>query len=137
MGIPEINCIIKEKENVMICIECMCTNTCHIFNQWEICNIEDLGKSCSLECGLLIPRGLNVFSLSDNIPKDYIDYFTDIEWFNFKKTIKIELENCNKYKNKWTFEDEKKARARFNFLFKDAYYYEDHLESILSVEQIK
>ena len=139
--ISEINCIIRKKENnVMTYIECTCTNVCHIFDQWETCNIADIGKSCSLECGLLIPRGLNVFSLSDNIPKDYIIYYTDIEWFNFKKTIKIELENWNKYKNKWTYEDEHKARNRIKyklFIGRDDYYYEHYLESILTVEQIK
>lgn len=125
----EINCIIKETNyNIMIFAECTCSH-----HRQELCqtwNIDYMGYECGYNCGLLIPEGLNIFSLPDNIPEKYNNIYTDIDWINFTKRISIELENWNKYKGTWNYGDEIDLKSSSSY---DDY--EEDFDLILTEEQ--
>ena len=90
----------------MIYVECTCS--WHHQRHCELWNIESMCCVCEKGCGLIVPAGLDICNLTEDIPELYIDSFTDLSWFKFKKTIKLELENWNKYKNKWTRIDDQR-----------------------------
>ena len=84
--ITEITCIIKKRlRNIMI--RAHCTNYWCLDNLDNsiMCNVNYMGKCCGNNCGLIIPKGLHIYHLPKNIPEEYIDCYTDIDWVKFKK----------------------------------------------------
>ena len=94
-NISEITCIIRDR-SVDIKIPAVCTNADHHHHDNQYL-IDCMGGLCDQNCGLLIPKGLNVYHLPENIPVEYVDSYTDLEWVNFKEIVNSELDNYDKY----------------------------------------
>jgi hypothetical protein len=105
-NINKITCIIKKTHIEHRMIGAECTNECHRFKNSQLYNIDQMGNICDNGCGILMPEGLNPFDLPENIPSEYKNVYTDIDWIKFKKTIKTVLENYKKYHGKWDRQDD-------------------------------
>jgi hypothetical protein len=126
--IDKITCIIKIKEEVYI--PANCTSSHHNDNfPIRKTNITKMGRSCMFGCGILIPNGVRIRHLPENIPYEYIDYFTDIDWYVFKERIKSELKIYDKYMerlNLLSIEDKANSDDYLSFDFCDV----DRLERL-------
>jgi hypothetical protein len=115
-------CILQKNENIMISADC--TASWHISNLSQSWNTLCMGDGCCKGCGLLIPRGLNIKNLPENIPEEYINKFNDIDWIIFKKKIANALDKYSKYSN-MSYEDKKRIKNsiknEFTGLCKDDY----------------
>jgi hypothetical protein len=100
-NISEITCIIRDRY-VDIIIPAVCTNADHHHHHDNQYSIDCMGGLCDQNCGLLIPKGLNVYHLPENIPVEYADIYTDLEWVNFKEIVNSELDNYDRYSRQKT-----------------------------------
>jgi len=97
----EISCIIITKYHSMHCLKCTNSSHMHNLNLSIEFSSSCLGEECLYYTdedddvsGILLPRNINIYEFPDEIPDQYIDEYTDIQWYE----LKIKIDNIVKHR---------------------------------------